>query len=260
MTKSKKIILCINILFLIPACIWFYRDRDFEPFLAVGGFIYSFITILFIDLSVKSDDKVELNNDDKEILLKDKELRDHVGLVDFYVKLGGSPYHPEQILEKVVTGLDFIGHGASKWTNQEKKLDDALKRIKTKMGYAKFLIYDLRSGDCSIDEKRKIYRSISVLYRLAKKYNTNYECVQIKIYKETPSFRLAFINGNFAVVGHYNGYNDNSIDCPVLVFDAKGEWSYYSGFKYYFTNKWEQATFYANEMDEIEKFAKKNKL
>lgn len=45
----RPIIILVNIIFLVAACIWCYKDMDFEPFLAAGGFIYSLITMLFLE-------------------------------------------------------------------------------------------------------------------------------------------------------------------------------------------------------------------
>ena len=154
----------------------------------------------------------------------------------------------------------FLGHGASKWTNEELELDGAIERIKLRRGVAKFLIYDPRKDGCKQTEKDKILKSMLVLRQIQKTHNTDYECMIVKLYTEIPTFRLAFINQNTVLVGHYKVYTDNSNRSPIMVFLSNPVWSFYTVYRTFFENEWTRANNLNTEWEDLKNLYKQRSI
>ncbi len=173
-------------------------------------------------------------------------LEQATGLIDFAVQLKNSKYHPINVVPRINSGFLFMGHGASKWTNELEIFEKALQRIIVNDGKVKFLTFDPRFAEA--EEQKKILLSLNTLRNLAIKYGQRKQgFMKIKLYNEYPTFRLAFVNQQVVIVSHYKAYTANSIDGPILIFESKEEWSFYSAFKAVFNEKWQKSTF----LDEI---------
>jgi hypothetical protein len=190
-------------------------------------------------------------HDNKNIEQYLADFEEATGFEDYVIELQGSRYHPKNIIPEIKTSFDFLGHGASKWTNEFDLLNRAIERIKRNMGLSRFLIFDPRNavgledhGDISedIQEQKKILNSLLVLKKLANRHNRKGNEVQIRIYPELPKFRLGFINHQIVLVGHYNGHTRNSNESPIMVFNSDKEWSFYSAFKALFNENWDRGT------------------
>jgi hypothetical protein len=178
------------------------------------------------------------------------DFEEATGFEDYVVELKDSRYHPKEIIPEIYTSFDFLGHGASKWTDQFVLLDQAIERVKRNKGMVRFMTFDPRvakglkdheveSND--IQEQNKILKSLLTLKHLANKHLRDDNKVQIKIYRELPTFRLAFVNSNIVLVGHYNGHTRNSNESPIIVFNSVKEWSFYSAFRALFEKRWNEA-------------------
>ena len=179
------------------------------------------------------------------------DFEEATGFEDYVDELQGSRYHPKEIIPDIRTNFDFLGHGASKWTTEVQLLDRAIERIKRNRGSSRFMTFDPRKAvgledhkhvSTFIDERIKILKSLVTLKRLEYKHNRNKKEIQIRIYEELPTFRLAFINRDIVLVGHYNGHTRNSNESPIIVFNSVKEWSFYSAFQALYEARWEIAT------------------
>lgn len=170
------------------------------------------------------------------------QLKEAAGLEDFVEFLRDSAYHPTNLIPKISTSFYFWGHGASKWTDSVDLLDIATNRIFVNEGSVRFLVFDPRRTEEDFEE-RKILNSLAQLRRLQLQYHKRRkDFFQIRIYTEIPTFRLGFINHELVIVGHYRTYTSNSNESPILVFNSRENWSFYSAFRALYNEKWSNAT------------------
>lgn len=173
------------------------------------------------------------------------------GLAGYDADLVDSKFHPSEVLTKVHQGLDFLGHGASKWTTQRDKFADMLLHLddEGERCGVRMLVLDPASPICRDTSEmlfpddpqkwpRKILRSLQVLGKLEARYENNLE---VKVYKHKPVFRLTIIDGSTAIVGHYRNYHRDSNDTPLLVFRKGPEWSFFTPFQALYDAEWNAA-------------------
>ena len=171
------------------------------------------------------------------LLIQKWVMRHSTGLRSYSGRLSTSKFHPNTLMPKISSSLDFLGHGGSKWTSNATAFDDMLGRIR-KHGRgqrARLLLLDPREDASWPAESNKRIRSILRLRVFLEKFPTTLE---VRLYKHDPQFRLVFVNSEYLVVGHYNAYTANSSDSPQLEFDSAQEWSFHSPFKEYFDELW----------------------
>ena len=170
-----------------------------------------------------------------------EKLEQATGLEDFVEFLKDSKYHPKKIIPTLNSSFYFLGHGASKWTKESQLLEKVIQKIMVNDGRVRIMLFDPRVAEQQFDQE-KILKSLLILRKLAKRFNKrNPDFFQIRLYNQLPSFRLAFINKLFVLVGHYKTYTANSNDSPILVFNSSEEWSFYSAFQVLFNDKWNMA-------------------
>lgn len=187
-------------------------------------------------------------------------LKGATGLENFVEFLRDSKYHPKNIISTITTNFSFWGHGASKWTNEISLLDKAIERVLVNSGNIEVMIFNPIHTE-EVFEKEKILKSILVLEALKAKYNKRQaNFMEVKVYADLPSFRLAFINHELVLVGHYKTYTANSNESPILVFNSREDWSFYSAFKTLFKEKFGNARSITSIWDELIPEYKKTKI
>lgn len=176
-----------------------------------------------------------------------KGIEASTGLVKYVKKLEGSGYYPSECLVRIDAYLDFMGHGASKWTHERNLMDQMLQRTFSNGGQVRFLLLDPSSDACldasrayhnsRDDYARKILESLLVLRSLRMRYRH----LQVRLYAHRPQFRLTFDDRDSVSVGHYMGYRRGSANSPLLHFTKHAEWSCFTAFMTYFEDEWEHA-------------------
>lgn len=186
-----------------------------------------------------------------DVLEKWRGLEEVTGLESFREALGASEMHPQEAIDKIHVSLDFMGHGASKWSAQSDQMHSMLRRLTDRdaeVGRARMLILDPESGECQQSSKvrfpddpdalpRKIVCSLLELERLEKVHKN----LHLRLYSHRPAFRITIIDHSFVVAGHYRNYQRGSEATPLLVIKADPDWSFYSPFQVLFNAEWRAA-------------------
>jgi hypothetical protein len=160
------------------------------------------------------------------------------GLERYIKRLEGSGHHPRELLDKIDLKLDFMGHGASKWTANREKLEKMLKRIAFNAGRARFLVINPLQTGLEPERAKKIALSLRTLWELKRAYAN----LDVKLYNHIPQLRMTFYDDNLVVVGHYQGLErQDSSNTPLLVFLRKCDWSFYKAFLSHFDEEWSRA-------------------
>ncbi len=139
----------------------------------------------------------------KEKLL---DLYKNVGIDGCTEKLQGTSFEPQQCMSIVSKYLDFMGVGGNKWVDQDNKQDlliNMLKRVKAAKGRVRFLLIDPRSdGYKRLKELRKdkVPRDS---YKRFQKLVKEYECLEVHLYDDLPSFRLQFVDQEYVAISRY---------------------------------------------------------
>lgn len=233
----------------------FYEVDIFKVLMLSLNFIL--FALLFINLRRIKKNSKEL----KDATDKWKDIGQYIGLTDFVKELKSSPYHPSELLPKIESSLDFMGHGASKWAIlNEEKLDNAIERVKFKGGRVRILLFNPSKQIWDINEQVKILKSLKNLKRIKEKHNRDREIMEIRLYNHVPTFRLAFWNRDFVLVGHYKAYTGNSNQSPMLIFNSENHWGFYSVYFQYFSNEWELAVSLDSLWDNLVELYEKNNI
>lgn len=159
------------------------------------------------------------------------------GLRSYTKALSTSKYHPAILMPRIYSGVDFLGHGASKWTDSIKLFDQMLMRIRRqgRDRRARFLLLDPRKADSRQEECNKRLKSLLRMHALSE---THPGVLEIRTYNQNPQFRLVFINSESLVIGHYKAYTADSSDSPQIEFDSTVDWSFHTPFREYFDELW----------------------
>ncbi len=178
------------------------------------------------------------------------------GLREFRDALEGSVFDPRNALGAINHTLDFMGHGASKWSREKPQMRAMLLRL-TNNGAGcgvRLLVLDPLGDACRLASRqqsptdldhhqRKILRSLLRLESLLEDFPKN---LQIKLYDHQPNFRITIIDRTHAVIGHYRSRavdlgGEDSAASPLLVFDSTAEWSFLTPFQLLFDREWENS-------------------
>ncbi len=165
------------------------------------------------------------------------------GLDKYIKKLEGSGHHPRELLDKIERKLDFMGHGASKWTANRVKLTKMLENIgyNNPEGKVRFLVIDPTKTELEIDKTRA--QAIAGSLRTLRELQRAHPNLEVRIYNHIPQLRMTFYDDDLVVVGHYQGKErQDSSNTPLLVFLRKCDWSFYKAFLSHFEEEWKRAT------------------
>jgi hypothetical protein len=169
------------------------------------------------------------------------------GLRGFRDTLNGSEFHPSLALASINHSLDFMGHGASKWTCEERQFAEMLIRLEDAGSHGKVRLLLLNpASDACLDTSAKLFpedplhwpRKIVQSLFVARGVMEHHNNLEITIYDHKPVFRLTIIDGRLAIVGHYRNYHQDSDASPLLIFEEGPEWSFSRPFQQLFDTEW----------------------
>jgi hypothetical protein len=176
-------------------------------------------------------------------------LEAHTGLCDYWRRLDASEERPRERLDRIHRSLDFMGHGASKWTGEREKFAEMVNRLAdNNFGQVRML---LLNPDCeSSREKskrrfngdarrlpRRIVQSLLILRQMQQIYGN----LSVKLYTHVPHFRLTVVDGQTVIVGHYREGKDDSARTPLIAWEKNSDWSFFTPFEGYFAHEWHLA-------------------
>lgn len=175
---------------------------------------------------------------DTRIRSSNIETENALGILETYNKLEDSKANPQVCMSTVDSSLDFLGNGASKWSNHLGLFEEMLKRIGNR-GEVRFLLVDpIKNKHPDEEISKRSARSILNLWDI-KTANPTIK-FDIRLYEHNPFFRVTFIDREELFIGHYRGnYHSDSKDSPVLNIVSKGvQWTLFHPFRAYFENEW----------------------
>lgn len=182
------------------------------------------------------------------------EIEQTTGLKGFRAALGDSDMDPVFALERVNSSLDFMGHGASKWSSQRDKMREMLVRISNggEDCRVRMLVLDPFDNECSAaaarqtpqdpqHHKRKLITSLLRMEELIEHNN-----FFVRLYDHPPKFRITIIDGEEVIIGHYRNYlhqvdSGDSAASPLLIFGRGPEWSFANPFRLLFDHEWNKS-------------------
>ena len=179
-------------------------------------------------------------------LEKWKGLQATTGLCEFEKELDHSDEHPRAQLDVIRSSLEFMGNGGSKWTEQEGQMRRMLDTVGNAGGTVKMLLLHPGSTVCTErskavhgSEKVQPLKNIRSLRRLTELRKT-YSNLEVLVYDHLPYFRLTFVDGNVAIVGHYKHYRADSAASPLVLWEPTADgWGFYAAFQRYFEGEWD---------------------
>jgi len=152
----------------------------------------------------------------------------------------------------VSNSMDFLGIGAAKLTDEKPEFDAAVGRCQRPERPVRFLL--CRPNDekliemaQSAERDRGSYQTkvLDSLRAIADLRNNRAWNVQVRFYREFPTFRLMFIDDAICLASHYVLGKGSGAELPQLhVVKPKGSRdvdSLYYGFNSYFNRFWENA-------------------
>jgi hypothetical protein len=152
----------------------------------------------------------------------------------------------------VSNSMDFLGIGAAKLTDEKPEFDAAVGRCQRPERPVRFLL--CRPDDekliemaQSAERDRGSYQTkvLDSLRAIADLRNNRAWNVQVRFYREFPTFRLMFIDDAICLASHYVLGKGSGAELPQLhVVKPKGSRdvdSLYYGFNSYFNRFWENA-------------------
>lgn len=158
-----------------------------------------------------------------------------------------SKYEPLECMRKTRRKLCFIGILGSKWVEPQirEEFRGFLQRVQDRSGLVRFLLinpnskaYEQLKGRRGINaESLKEFRALC----------REFPCLQVRLYSQTPCFRLVFIDDQTLALSRYKmdkeGYFQSRFgwEAPHLVINADAPWSMYEAFEIYFQQVWETA-------------------
>ena len=145
---------------------------------------------------------------EKKLAERDELLRlyKNIGIDDCTEELKGTPLEPRQCMQSVNKYLDFMGVGGNKWVDQDDKVDmfkTMLKKVKASKGRVRYLLVDPRSEGYRRLKELRQNKVPSASYIQFKKLVKKYDCLEVRLYDDIPSFRLQFVDQEYVAVSRY---------------------------------------------------------
>lgn len=199
MKKESKEVLIAIIIGVIQAIVTSIAANFFAEglWLTVSMIVIDVIALILLYLYFHNKIK------EKENLLQ---LYKNVGIDSCTEELKDTQFEPRQCMRNVKKTLDFMGVGGNKWVDQDDKLQlfkEMLNRAAASQGRVRYLLIDPRSdGYKKLRELRK-NKVPSKSYKQFKKLVEKYDCLEVRLYDDLPSFRLQFVDNEYVAVSRY---------------------------------------------------------
>lgn len=173
----------------------------------------------------------------------------------------GSKYSPERCMERTDLNLDFMGMLGSKWVEKPdnyNKFNDLLEAVKENDGQVRFLLANWQSDGYETLLRRRNRRDMSLVrradhYRDYLQLANEYDCLEVRLYSEVPTFRMVFIDNNELGVSRYrysppeNDEFDRGRKIPHVVINKDADFSIYKPFEEIFEEIWDDSRQIENE-------------
>ena len=134
------------------------------------------------------------------------QLYKNVGIDGCTEELKGTRFEPRQCMRDVNRYLDFMGVGGNKWVDQDDKLElfeNMLKKVQAANGKVRFLLINPNCKSYSELKKLRNNKVPSKSYKIFRELVEKYECLEVHLYNDLPSFRLQFVNQEYVAVSRY---------------------------------------------------------
>lgn len=141
--------------------------------------------------------------DEKDNILK---LYKNVGIDGCTEELKDTQFEPRQCMRNVKRSLDFMGVGGNKWVDQDDKLqlfEEMLQRAAASQGKVRYLLIDPRSEGYRKLKELRHNKVPSKSYNQFKELVAKYDCLEVHLYDDLPSFRLQFVDNEYVAVSRY---------------------------------------------------------
>jgi len=179
--------------------------------------------------------------DELNVVLKE------MGIINGTFRLSESNWEPLQCMAQTRRKLWFMGIVGSKWVSQEHvhaEFQQFSRRIQAKNGEIRFLLMNPRGTAISrLKTLRGGALSVESLERF-KSLMEEFNCLQVKLCDQMPTFRLVFIDDRMVAVSRYKldkaGYYQSRFgwEAPHLVIDSSAPWSLYDAFESFYDQVW----------------------
>lgn len=175
------------------------------------------------------------------------------GIVSAFESLRGSGYEPAKCISRTDRSLYFMGMLGYKWVT-DPETHEAFKRLLSEFdadeGEVKFLIADPDSeGYRRLGDMRKETLSNDAgHYHKYVELVDDYDCLEVRLYSQIPTFRMVFIDDQTLVASRYRYRPREDIDTnraweniPHVEIERDAPWSMYDPFEKVFKELWEDA-------------------
>lgn len=167
----------------------------------------------------------------------------------------GSKFSPSSCMGRVERELDFMGMLGSKWVekpNPYNRMERMVEEVDQRGGEIRFLLADWTSEKYEELLNRRNIRDMS-LVRRADHYQDyfelaeEYECLEVRVYSNIPTFRMVFLDNQELGVSRYryeppDDEFDRGRKIPHLVIDKNAKFSLFQPYKESFEEIWEDSS------------------
>ncbi len=133
-------------------------------------------------------------------------LYERVGIVDCTEELKETRFEPKQCMKDVTKYLDFMGVGGNKWVDQDDKiilLKSMLERVSASNGKVRYLLINPNCERFRTLAKLRKEMVPNRSYLILKNLMKQYDCLEVRLYDDLPSFRLQFVDQEYVAVSRY---------------------------------------------------------
>ena len=179
--------------------------------------------------------------------------------------LRNSNYAPRDCFSKTSRELDFMGMLGSKWVSDPKIRNEFisfLDEVEADDGQVRFLLADPSgSGYEQLSEMRQESLSNDAdHYHRYESLSEDYDCFEVRLYTQIPTFRMVFLDNGELVVSRYR-YRQRDKETnrawkviPHLIIDSDEEWTFRDPFRRTFEHIWDNSESISDDTIDLTSF------
>lgn len=172
-----------------------------------------------------------------------------LGLKSAEDSLRESNYDPKSCMSKTSRKLDFKGMLGSKWVSDPEirnQFTSFLDEVEADNGQVRFLLADPNGAGYEqlSDMRQESLSEDADHYHRYVKLNEEYDCFEVRLYTQIPTFRMVFLDNNELIISRYRYRQiDEELNrawdvIPHLVINSNEEWSLEEPFRHTFDHIW----------------------